>query len=89
MTNEEAIVTIKRLKILVGYNTKEYEALELAIKKLENNSKKGEWITRCYTSKSGAFLKLFECSECSKEYSFKYDFCPLCEADMREADNEK
>ena len=50
--------------------------------------KKGKWILRHYTSKSGSFFNLFECSECGKEYSFKYDFCPICGADMREADND-
>ena len=80
MTNEEAIVTIKRIEIMVGYNTKEYEALELAIKALKNEPKKGKWID---VNGDGS---LWKCSNCGETSCCRGKYCSDCRADMREAE---
>ena len=56
------------------------EILELAIKALEQEPRKGHWILYL---KRGLVVK---CSECGSRFSLGYNYCPNCGADMREAE---
>lgn len=83
MTNKEAI---KFLKIEVNrweYDCKSLqpmkEAITLAIKSLENEPKKGKWIT-----KNMGYLLFEECDQCHCNVgTINMNFCPNCGADMR------
>ena len=93
MTREEAIKTLKGEAWSFG--SKEYrEAFDMAIKALEQEPKKGHWISRWHT---GHDLHFHVCSECNEEFSCdmetgisidNYHYCPNCGADMREVENE-
>ena len=59
------------------------EALDLAIKALEQpERKKGEWIYYRETGYGNPYGH-FECSLCGDGYGYKANFCPNCGADMR------
>lgn len=68
----------------------DFEAFELAIKALEQEPRKGHWISRWY---AGHDLHFHVCSECNEEFSCDmetgigiddYSFCPNCGSDNRE-----
>ena len=61
-----------------GSFVKDYkEALEMAIKALEQEPKTGHWIYKGY----------YECSECGKStYLNKSNYCPNCGAKMAESE---
>lgn len=96
MTNEEAIQFLKNMKgeeagraigkegfyaELLGYHI---EALDTAIEALKDERAKGEWIM----NKTSARGRNYTCTICKKVSRNKFDFCPNCGADMREADND-
>lgn len=83
MTREEAIMAVKEVAgMSLPWNDRHYEALQMAIKALEEHKrKKGKWIGRgedCY-----------ECSEChaviegNEVYWRNNYFCYHCGSDMR------
>lgn len=89
MTREEAI---KELEILkeeywdddgYGHETKQYDdtmlALDMAIKALEQEPRKGHWINTANPCMSDNIV----CSECGYNSIADFNFCPNCGADMR------
>ena len=51
----------------------------------KNERPSGEWIM----NKTSARGRNYTCTICKKVSRNKFDFCPNCGADMREADNDK
>lgn len=86
MTTEEAIARIREHKIIHKMNEPRAiyisEALDLAIKALEQQPKTGHWERRLVDYK--------KCSECGHIVNFyrKYNYCPSCGAKM-EGEDEK
>lgn len=60
------------------------EALKMAIEALKNERPQGKWIM----NKTSARGRNYTCTICKKVSRNKFDFCPNCGADMREADND-
>lgn len=60
------------------------EALNMAIKALEQQPKSGEWEKTFESNEAEPFI-LWECSNCHKTIrgTMKSDYCPNCGADMR------
>ena len=91
MTNKEAISILYHLKKCLN-DDMFFEAIDLAIKALENEPKKGRWIR---ITKNTANTQMWICSECGRtvekitdlEPEIFFPFCH-CGADMREVDNE-
>ena len=78
---EDAVERLNAIKQLIGYDKDSeivkatQKSLNMAIKALEQESRKGHWIF------DGDCLI---CSKCKKAYSFSgSNFCPNCGADMR------
>ena len=93
MTNKEAIEIINNRLNTYYCTDEDLQALDLAIKALENEPKKGEWIT--VNPEIRGYTDFFRCSTCLAIIQLgcltkacDYIFCPYCGADMREADNE-
>lgn len=86
MTNKEAIKILKNSGIIYSkgnYTPDDLElAIDLAIKALENEPKKGKWID--------GFCNICDCACKSDGWGreIETNFCPNCGADMREADND-
>lgn len=89
ITNKEAIDYLRLAKKVASKSTKkEFEepqeryivALNLAIKALENEHKKGEWIDLGYALEE--YREWGKCSVCGYGM-FQSDFCPNCGADMQ------
>ena len=83
MTREEAIKTIENAKHF-AYDGIYEEAFDMAIKALEQEPRKGHWISRWY---AGHDLHFHVCSECNEEFSCdmetgisidNYRYCPNC-----------
>ena len=80
MTREEAIVAVKEVAgMSLPWNDRHYEALQMAIKALEEpKRKKGKWINGV-------------CDQCGSHAPYwamastyyRSSFCPNCGADMR------
>lgn len=96
MTNEFAIKVLKELRgygdkfANIGYDRK--EALEMAIKALEQVRPKGVWLKRDYWSEGvgmgETYGYYYQCSECKKMVKGGYiscddKFCSKCGAEMR------
>lgn len=93
MTKKEAIGWLEKdIKLHEVFNetkhqNKVLEALEMAIKALEQEPKRGEWIDK------GNFYICSECgkrmpyavlgSKLSRAYAFMSDYCPNCGARMK------
>lgn len=83
MTNEEAIEICRN--IMPHRGTPVFEALDLAIKALEQQPKTGHWI-----EKEDYNLDIYyECSECGADYCIEGDilihkYCPNCGCEMTE-----
>ena len=87
MTNEEAIMWLNETKKYYGeYHECADEALDIAIKALEQNRPKGAWKEHDTTFGRN----IYYCTSCGRsiEILYKYDFCPLCGADMRVEEDE-
>lgn len=84
MTRSEAIEHLKNIVIYSfqdGYTDEARQALDMAIKALEEpEQKKGKWITYHYLSENWSEC---ECDQCHKYVRVAYDFCPNCGANMR------
>ena len=82
MTKSEAIEHLKNIAIYSvqdGYTDEARQALDMAIKALEEpERKKGKWevFYPNHTYK-------YHCSECGANHKYMFDFCPSCGADMR------
>lgn len=94
MTNEEAVKILTEMPIstMSGKTFEEIaNALELAIKALENERPHGEWILKETDCDDGG-NNLYECTNCHHSDihsgSIEVPYCWHCGADMREADNE-
>ena len=89
MTKLEAIEHLKNIAIYSvqdGYTDEARQALDMAIKALEEpERKKGKWIKISPAN-------IYECSECGKNAMTDdisaYDFCHGCGADMRGESND-
>lgn len=85
MTIEEAVNCIKDLKNSFSIyaddkDIKElFEALDLAIKALEQIRPKGKWIE----VEDAYGMSWFRCDKCGDFEYVNSDYCPLCGADMR------
>lgn len=86
MTNEEAIEICRN--IMPHRGTPVFEALDLAIKALEQQPKTGHWI-----EKEDCNLDIYyDCSECGESFclidgtptDYLYNYCPNCGAKMVE-----
>lgn len=87
MTREEAIKFLKldkedRGKCFIS------DAIDVAIKALEQEPRKGHWIETSLTEVSGGdFKRGFKCSHCNYVIvTNDFNFCPNCGADMREVE---
>lgn len=79
MTNSEAIAVLMEQKRYVHENSVPDQALDMGIKALKNERKKGKWIEKW----NGHFkTDVPRCSLCSNASPFKYNYCPTCGADM-------
>ena len=91
MTREEAIDWLCRLKseikIFMPYQWQKpfEEALDMAIKALEQEPKTGHWIEE-FVDTEGEVR--FTCSCCGKYQLFGTDFCYNCGAKMEEVEDE-
>lgn len=83
MTREEAIVAVKEVAgMSLPWNDRHYEALQMAIKALEEpKRKKGKWV-----GKGSEGFGIFICDNCGKLSMMEYDFCPNCGYRMEEGD---
>ena len=96
MTHEEAIEKLKILKEDYwdddgyGHESKLYDdtvvALDMAIKALSEERKKGRWIRHESPNLGKCMKVLYECSVCKAwlgcEYFLRRSFCPNCGARM-------
>ncbi len=78
MKREDAIAILKHKVLACLRGTEWDEALEMAIKALEQEPKTGEWIE--HFDESG---KWYECDQCHTDWGGAVNFCPNCGADMR------
>ena len=95
MTREEELDWLYRLRSeIYVYMPKEWlipmnNALDMAIKALEEEPKTGHWINiinkDLHDYRTGNKL-CFECSECRSQYTYKSNYCPNCGARMEESD---
>lgn len=78
MTREEAIMAVKEVTgMSLPWNDRHYEALQMAIKALEEPERKGRWVNG-------------KCDQCGEHAPFwsmattyhKSNFCPNCGARM-------
>jgi hypothetical protein len=90
MTREEAIAELNTFKVGAKSELGE-NALDMAIKALEQEPKRGHWIYD-YTSADG--YRLYHCSECGcylkprhSEPLDSFKWCSLCGADMRTSED--
>lgn len=99
MTNKEAISKLRQMKNYYHFesfakdNEYKIEALELAIKALENERPQGEWVdtNEAYiVNENGERVPnsgISECSVCKQRVAPLFmgvrNFCPNCGADMR------
>lgn len=86
MTNEEAIKNIRAFAYYVDEPIPEpvVEALDLAIKALEEDRPTGKWIDN--QNNSGGGINCSICGEmlpCTDEYWYETDYCPTCGAKMK------
>lgn len=93
MTNKEAIEELMFLTKVNGFkswpmvsNPEQVEALKLAIKALESERPRGDWIV----DEDNDILRFMKCSNCGEVAEwldggsqFISNFCPNCGADMR------
>lgn len=83
MTRQEAAQICQSIKFILensDYTEAVEEALNMAIEALEQEPKRGKWITTEYDT--------IKCGECGIVYSsalYPRKYCPNCGADMREA----
>ena len=93
MTKQEARNTLKSLKdyyndknedSYVGFDNEDNEAFDMAIQALEQQTRTGHWEEHDTTFGRN----IYYCTACGRslEILYKYDFCPLCGADMREVE---
>ena len=81
MTNKDAIELLTYMK--GAYGKRPQQALNKAIRALQNERQKGKWIKWNFKT-FGAFGDWeYKCSNCEKVYGGEYKFCPECGADMR------
>lgn len=86
MTNQEAIAWIKSIKdkyIHGGdddFDEKRKKSLDIAIKALEQQNKRGHWIR--VTDEAGYLV--WECDKCGWQQRFNTNFCSDCGAKMEE-----
>ena len=84
MTNEEAIKRLKEARTTIQPYRYVDEAIDYAIKLLEQQPKSGKWIDIDAThSQCDKCLAVFEIVSANGEANF----CPHCGADMRGEDN--
>jgi Zn finger protein HypA/HybF involved in hydrogenase expression len=101
---EDAVERLNALKQLIGYDKDSeivkatQKSLDMAIKALEQEPRKGHWINKHQLFEFGPCSA--ECSSCHKRSNgyahdngfsleFKYyDFCPKCGSDNREVVEE-
>lgn len=85
MTNKEAI---EHLKWMIDYDyNDDMDAVELAIKALENERPKGEWIVKTQSTFPQYQPNEYECPFCHTVVNHKTNFCHHCGAEM-EVTNE-
>jgi primosomal protein N' len=98
MTNEEAIKILSKVTLAyeigkVTITQKEInEALDMAIKALEQQPKTGHWIFhKPFDNGCKNCNECIECSQChiwlNYDFYAKTQYCPNCGADMRGEDN--
>ena len=89
MTREEAISWLKELTWHEGEDVPIYdtdvEAINMAIKALEQQPRKGHWImTSDYLTTAYGSIDYVTCSCCGEDSLEEGDFCPNCGAKMDE-----
>lgn len=89
MTNSEAIAVLMEQKRYVHENSVPDQALDMGIKALKDERKKGKWLSHYeYCSKKGmmpsGLVAFWWCDQCEEGVEHPTSFCPKCGADMRE-----
>ena len=75
ITREEAIKRLEEARFTIQPYFYMNEAIDMAIEALRQERPNGGW--KSYE------IDVNECSECGYLSIFKYNFCPVCGADMR------
>jgi len=88
MTNSEAIAVLMEQKRYVHENSVPDQALDIGIKALKNERKKGKWIKHEPFDKGHKNCNVcIECSVCGIWFGYdcyaRTNYCPNCGADMR------
>lgn len=92
MTKSEAIEHLKNIAIYSvqdGYTDEARQALDMAIKALEEpERKKGKWISH-ESVFGGSKEMVYTCDQCGHNIGFHMEnYCPSCGADMRGKEKE-
>ena len=93
MTNEEAIFIINNRLNTYYCTDEDIKALDKAIEALNNEPKKGKWITKHYAfnelnAPEKSKLDFVQCPFCKTIHQGRHNFCSFCGADMREKEND-
>jgi hypothetical protein len=90
ITREEALEILKYNSNVIHQtttgitDTKEVEALDMAIKALEQEPKTGHWIEHSHEWGDNWEYSMYECSCCHNWAHEDTDYCPNCGAEMEE-----
>jgi len=87
MTREEAIAILNHNVSACLHGTEWGEALEMAIKALEQEPRKGHWImTSDYLTTAYGSVDYVKCSCCGEDSLEEGNYCPNCGAEMEEVE---
>ena len=86
MTNKEAIEILTQTQINLGRRNGKKAFTEALLKAIEALEKKpqGEWIKYSFKDFGAMGDWNYKCSNCSKVFGGKSNFCSNCGADMRQ-----
>lgn len=87
MTVEKAIEILSDVGDINRCCAEDAEALDMAIKALEQQPKTGHWImTGAYYNGAYDYISYVECSRCHEDSLEAGDYCPNCGVKMEEGE---